>query len=578
MAAPHVAGAAALYLEHAPNASPAEVAAALLHAASPGVVQNGGPGSPNLLLYTGSDTNPSPTYTPAATPTATPAGPTATPVATRPVPTPTPTPTATPLPPGALSVAAIGPNAGYNDAPNEVTITGTNFRAGVAGSIGTAPLGGVELVGATELHAVVPGGMAPGVYTLRLRNSGDPEPARLPDSYTVLAAGSEDFWATAEDLWTDPLTVRQGQAVQLGLNVHRHGGSAELFAGLFAGRTVEVCFYRQLAPAGLPAGGPEQLLEIGCTTTSPFTGTGDSVQAVAVAWDTAGLPITTTIVAIVDPANKLGEAVKSNNRVARTLTLQPSAGGGAAPILTGLAVNAGAEETTSPVITLTLTLHDAGSATAAAMYLVEREYVLSARRWVAVQNSGWLPFTPAHVMTLTEHGGLRYLQAWVSDGAGNISLAAATASINYNPPAGSVPGGQVRLYRRALTAGQRLSVTLQPTAGDADLYVWAPDGSLAGYSNGNGLAVDSVNVTAPADGDYQIEVFGYVDAVYALAVAVDDAAAPGTLAPANIAPNKVARSQPFVPQGSAPSEQVALPPPPGADTMPILFLPQVGKE
>jgi hypothetical protein len=365
--------------------------------------------------------------------------------------------------------------------------------------------------------------------------------------------------------------VRQGQTVQLGLNVHRHGGSAELFAA----RTVEVRFYRQLAPAALDAGGAEQLLEIGRTSTSPFTGAGDSVQAVAVAWDTAGLPNTATIVAIVDPENKLGEAVKSNNRVVRPLTLQPSAGGGAAPVLTGLAINAGAEETTSPVITLTLALADAGSTTVASMYLVEREYVLSARKWVAVQNSGWLPFMPAYVMTLTEHGGLRYLQAWVSDGAGNISLAAVTASINYNPPASSVPAGQVRLYRRALTAGQHLSVTLQPSAGDADLYVWAPDGSLAGYGNGNGLAADSVNVTAPADGYYQIEVYGYQDARYALAVAVDDAAPPGTLAPANIAPNKVARSQPFVPPGSAPSEQVALPPPPGADTMPLLFLPDV---
>ncbi|MDN7120414.1 S8 family peptidase [Nocardioides sp. ChNu-153] len=51
MAAPHVAGAAALYLEGDPGASPATVTDALLGAATPGVV-TGTAGSPNLLLHT----------------------------------------------------------------------------------------------------------------------------------------------------------------------------------------------------------------------------------------------------------------------------------------------------------------------------------------------------------------------------------------------------------------------------------------------------------------------------------------------------------------------------------------------
>jgi hypothetical protein len=51
MAAPHVAGAAALYLEEDPQASPATVGSAVVAAATPGVVGNPGSGSPNLLLY-----------------------------------------------------------------------------------------------------------------------------------------------------------------------------------------------------------------------------------------------------------------------------------------------------------------------------------------------------------------------------------------------------------------------------------------------------------------------------------------------------------------------------------------------
>jgi subtilisin family serine protease len=53
MAAPHVAGAAALYLEDHPLDSPGAVAAALAATATQGLITKIGAGSPNLLLYTG---------------------------------------------------------------------------------------------------------------------------------------------------------------------------------------------------------------------------------------------------------------------------------------------------------------------------------------------------------------------------------------------------------------------------------------------------------------------------------------------------------------------------------------------
>ncbi|RLK59492.1 S8 family serine peptidase [Actinokineospora cianjurensis] len=52
MATPHVAGAAALYLQGHPNASPADVATALTSLATPNKVTDPGTGSPNKLLYT----------------------------------------------------------------------------------------------------------------------------------------------------------------------------------------------------------------------------------------------------------------------------------------------------------------------------------------------------------------------------------------------------------------------------------------------------------------------------------------------------------------------------------------------
>jgi subtilisin family serine protease len=58
MAAPHVAGAAALYLARRPDASPAQVRDALVAAATKNVVTDARRGSPTALLYTGAFTGP----------------------------------------------------------------------------------------------------------------------------------------------------------------------------------------------------------------------------------------------------------------------------------------------------------------------------------------------------------------------------------------------------------------------------------------------------------------------------------------------------------------------------------------
>lgn len=77
MAAPHVAGVAALYLQGNPTATPSDVASTIIGGATPGVVISAGTGSPNLLLYSllGSATPPPPppsaTITLSATPRST---------------------------------------------------------------------------------------------------------------------------------------------------------------------------------------------------------------------------------------------------------------------------------------------------------------------------------------------------------------------------------------------------------------------------------------------------------------------------------------------------------------------------
>ena len=66
MATPHVVGAAALYLQVHPTATPADVAAALTGNGTAGVVKNGGTGSPNILRYTGFISTPPSTTPPVA--------------------------------------------------------------------------------------------------------------------------------------------------------------------------------------------------------------------------------------------------------------------------------------------------------------------------------------------------------------------------------------------------------------------------------------------------------------------------------------------------------------------------------
>ena len=108
MASPHVAGAAALFLESNPSASPASVMQAIMDTATSNVITEVGAGSPNLLLYSRlSSTSPAPTPTPTPTPVQTP--------------TPTPTPSPSPTPPGQLTIRKRGNGNGNGGGQSTAT-------------------------------------------------------------------------------------------------------------------------------------------------------------------------------------------------------------------------------------------------------------------------------------------------------------------------------------------------------------------------------------------------------------------------------------------------------------------------
>lgn len=113
MATPHVAGAAALYLQSNPSASPAAVGSALISASTPNKVTDAGTGSPNRLLYVGTG-------------------------ATTPPPNPTPTPTACSTQPevetGSLTAGGVSYHPGASDYYNAVAGTHVGCVSGPSGT------------------------------------------------------------------------------------------------------------------------------------------------------------------------------------------------------------------------------------------------------------------------------------------------------------------------------------------------------------------------------------------------------------------------------------------------------------
>jgi hypothetical protein len=91
-----------------------------------------------------------------------------------------------PLPPNpAPELLSISPSSGSSHDPTAVTIEGSHFLDRPSLRLGDTWLVSVTLVSSTTIDAVVPAGMATGVYTLTLYN-GDCQQDSLPDAYEVL--------------------------------------------------------------------------------------------------------------------------------------------------------------------------------------------------------------------------------------------------------------------------------------------------------------------------------------------------------------------------------------------------------
>jgi hypothetical protein len=465
------------------------------------------------------------------------------------------------------SISHVVPKQGTNDVPNEINVYGLNFAAGISVTLGTTPPTDLATwrLGSTHLRATVPAGLPEGTYDLTVTNpdgGGD----TLANAYTVFdfQVENDDLYAQSHDLWCDPPAVRQGEQANLGLVVHRQGGKATL-------SNVIVRFYD-----GDPDGGGTSIGDGTIYLLSPRS----SASTTRVGWSPA-MAGDHAIYARIDPDDTISETIETNNTISTTVTVLPPAGDITPPLVTLFTINDGAETTAVPTVTLTVSAEDnVGGSGMGSMFFVELEFAQAAMQWVPVQASGWLSYTTHYTWTLVPVAGIRYMQAWAADRAGNISLYPYKDRINYLLPSDRVAMGQVKLYRQYVGTGQTLTVIVNPISGDPDLYIWPPtEGAPARVSN-DSTGVDQVSIVATASGTYQIEVYGYTAAEYMISINVSGGAArpaAGQQDVQSIHAAKPSRPEPLIPVTNEPLGQMAVPSAPVTGDIHKIYLPLVLK-
>ncbi|NNJ13543.1 DUF2012 domain-containing protein [Chloroflexales bacterium ZM16-3] len=453
-----------------------------------------------------------------------------------------------------LQVSQVAPTSGLNDRTTDLLVQGLNFADGAVVALGNTILNTTR-VNVTTLLAVVPVGLTPATYDLTVTNL-DASHAQLATAYTVLDATStlnNDLLSTNDQLWLNPVTPRVNTPVQLGLILQRSGGKAAL-----EGVTVE---FRRDAVDGPLLG----------TSSVPFLdprASSESTTPINVTFPSAG---TVTIFAIIDPQDIVAEGNEANNVVSRTVVVAASTTDLTIPAVQGISINGGSNTTvTEQDVTVGIEATDPApnSSGVQAVHLIEYVYSQAAQRWIAVTQSGWLPYSqsPAsYGWSLLPLSGMHYVQVRARDAANNVSIGNARQLVNYESSADRIGQNQTRIYRYNVAAGQVFSVNLEVLSGDADLYVWSSRiDQSARVSNQEGSASEQVVIPASevVPGVYQVEVYGYSAAEYRLSTSNGATLASlQAVVGGGLDASKTVPSAPVVPVASIPDERTGSVPP-----------------
>jgi len=346
-------------------------------------------------------------------------------------------------------------------------------------------------------------------------------------------------------LWTGPTAPRVYETAQMGLVVHRAGGSGDLTG-------VSVDFYD-----GDPASGGTKLGTGTIASLAPdsFTST------VGIDWTPESEGFHEIYARVNAPAVR-GDRT-TDVTVHRSVWVLPPAEDLVPPSVDVFTVDGGAVDVSTPSVRLSISASDnPGGSGVSGVYIMEFDWNPNIGEWVRVAESGWLddddtPLT--HDWTLTWSPGVKNLVAWAGDRAGNITLLGKVVWLNFTPPAVSVNQGQFHMYCYWLSGGQSLSAQVTPTSGDPDLYLGNSRGWVD-YSLNAGTAAERLEMVAGVDGLYSVAVYGYTTARYGLNVTLGARAATNrSEAPAApLGGDPI--TPPVLPDGQPAPRQRALPP------------------
>jgi hypothetical protein len=441
-------------------------------------------------------------------------------------------PQPTPLP---IEITGVNPARGESNTVVLLNIYGTNFKEGGQvyiqysldqgqGSGATdRPLIPVasRFVSSSHIVAKIPAQvnnspLGAGYYDLIIK-FGDKRVSRQKAYQVLDPVTANDLYAEPYDLSSTPSNLKVGEKAWLTLKVKRiggQGGTDLLFVDFYIG---------SIDPANL----------IGRATVTGISPNEDANSSF-VEW-TPTERGEVKIIAVIDASNNVAESDETNNIVEATRQVSMRLVADThPPVVSGLAVNGGVNEVSEPEVELSALVEDLPDPVnpstlvsgPSRIYYVELHWYSglggNGGSWIPVNWTEWLPYDgSSDSFTLHPTPGLRFLQAWGADGAGNISNRPDGRSLTYVPDQDEVSQGEVRVYRRSVEAGQCLSVQVIPQAAnmDPDLYVWTPSGNPVYSINGAG-EVDRVTIQPTVAGSYQIEVEGFTDAVYTININV----------------------------------------------------------
>lgn len=128
------------------------------------------------------------------------------------------------------SVTQVDPTSAANDLDTAIVITGADFEAVPTVTLGDTPLDDVTWISATRLEAIVPWGMAPGVYALAVENPGGGT-GSLPNAFTVTQGvgiwnATTLYGGSVRELAINPVTPATAYAIAENVGLFRTSDAA----------------------------------------------------------------------------------------------------------------------------------------------------------------------------------------------------------------------------------------------------------------------------------------------------------------------------------------------------------------